>query len=138
MVGNSSFNRTVDLLSRSMSMSTLRRQVILNNLTNAETPGFKRSEVSFEAMLGRALAKEESQNSIGVTTNERHIPFEQPVDYRDVLPRVTLDYLTTAKNNGNNVDVERELNDSVKNQMMYELMTSIMGHQFRTVNIVLA
>ncbi len=121
-----------------MSVSTLRRQVILNNLTNAETPGFKRSQVSFEAMLGRTLAKGESGNSIGITTNERHIPFEQPVDYRDVRPRVTLDYLTTAKNNGNNIDVERELNDSVKNQMMYELMTGIMGHQFRMVNIVLA
>lgn len=120
-----------------MSAAALRRQVIINNLANAETPDFKRSEVSFEAELGRALARENLDKSIGVTTHERHIPFNRTADYRAVEPRVTLDYLTTVKNNGNNVDVERELNDSVKNQMMYELMTSVMGHQFRMVNIVL-
>ncbi len=133
----SSLNRTTDLLLRNMSVATLRRQVIINNMANAETPGFKRSEVNFEAELARALQREKSNQSIGVTTHEKHIPFTQNVDYRSVKPEVTLDYLTTAKSNGNNVDGEIELNNSVKNQMMYELMTSVMGHQFRVVNLVI-
>ncbi len=133
----SSLNRTTDLLLRSMSAATLRRQVIVNNMANAETPGFKRSEVSFEAELARALRREKGNQSIGVTTHEKHIPFTQNVDYRSVKPKVTLDYLTVAKNNGNNVDGEIELNNSMKNQMMYELMTSVMGHQFRVVNLVI-
>ncbi|OQX29029.1 MAG: flagellar basal-body rod protein FlgB [Spirochaeta sp. LUC14_002_19_P3] len=137
MITNS-FNRALDLLESSLSATSLRRQVITNNLSNAETPNFKRSEVSFEARLGEALKAEKEVQPTGYLTNEKHIPFSRPVDINAVDPRVTLDYLTTAKNNGNNVDVERELNDSVKNQMMYELMTSVVSHQFRLVNIVLS
>ena len=137
MLNDTSLGRSVDLLQRNMAVSTLRRQVIANNLTNVETPNFKRSEVSFEAELGRALASEQSPKSIGVTTHEDHIPFRRVADYREVEPRITLDYLTTARNNGNNVEVERELMNATENQMMYELMTSAVSHQFRQVNIVL-
>lgn len=137
MLNNSSFERSIDLLQRNMAVASLRRQVIMNNISNAETPNFKRSEVSFEAQLKRVLTSQEENSSIGVTTHEKHISFQKPVDYRRVEPRVTLDYLTTARNNGNNVDVDREVQSGVENQMMYELMTNAMSHLFRQVNIVL-
>lgn len=137
LLTQTSFGRSVDLLQRSMAASTLRRQLIANNLANAETPNFKRSSLSFEAELGRALASEQQPASIGVTTHENHIPFDRVTDYRSVNPRVSLDYLTTAKNNGNNVDVEHEVMQAAENQMMYELMTGVVSHQFRQVNIVL-
>lgn len=137
LLTQTSFGRSVDLLQRSMAASTLRRQLIANNLANAETPNFKRSSLSFEAELGRALASEKQPASIGVTTHPDHIPFNRVTDYRSVNPRVNLDYLTTAKNNGSNVDVEHEVMQAAENQMMYELMTGVVSHQFRQVNIVL-
>ena len=138
MTESSTFNRSIDILQRNMAVSTLRREVIANNVANAETPNFKRSDVSFEAELSRALASEKLDRSIGVTTHEDHIPFRRTVDYRSVGPRVSLDYLTTSKNNGNNVDVEVELMGATENQMMYELMTSAVNHQFRQIDIVLS
>lgn len=137
MLENTTFGRTVDLLQRDLAVSTLRRQVIANNIANAETPNFKRSEVNFEAQLGRALATEKLDDSVGVVTHENHIPFQRTVDYRTVGPKVVLDYLTTAKNNGNNVDVERELMNATENQMMYELMSSAVSHEFRQISLVL-
>ena len=137
MLENTTFAKSVDLLQRNMAVSTLRRQVISNNIANAETPNFKRSEVSFEAELGRALASEKLDKSIGVVTNEKHIPFNRTVDYRTVGPKIALDYLTTSKNNGNNVDIEREMMQATENQMMYELMTKAVSHEFRQINIVL-
>lgn len=137
MLENTTFSKTVDLLQRNMAVSTLRRQVIANNISNAETPNFKRSEVNFEAELSRALATEKLDSSIGVVTHENHIPFRRTVDYRTVGPKVVLDYLTSAKNNGNNVDVEREMMNATENQMMYELMTSAVNHEFKQINIVL-
>lgn len=130
-------NRTLDLLHRNMAVSTLRRKVIANNIANAEVPNFKRSDVSFEAELGRALASENLDSSVGTLTHEDHIPFRRPVDYRSVQPRVSLDYLTTAKNNGNNVNIDSELMMATQNQMMYELMTDAVSHQFRQISIVL-
>jgi len=133
----SSFAKTVDILQRNMHTASLRRQVIANNIANAETPNFKRSYVNFEAELSRALASERLNTSIGVLTHERHIPFEKPIDYRDVRPKLVLDYLTTAKNNGNNVDIERELMQATENQMLYELMSSAVSFQFNQIDIVL-
>jgi len=137
VLNNTAFGRTVDILQRNMAVSTLRRQIIANNLANVETPNFKRSALNFEAQLARALASEKQPESIGVLTHRNHIPFRRHIDYRSVGPRVVLDYLTTAKNNGNNVDVERELLHATENQMMYELMSSAVSHQFRQVNTVL-
>ncbi len=137
MLENTTFAKSVDLIQRNMAVSTLRRQVIANNIANVETPNFKRSVVNFEAELGRALASEKLDKSIGVVTHEKHIPFKQTVDYRTVGPRIVLDYLTTSKNNGNNVDVERELMQATENQMMYELMAGAVNHQFKQINIVL-
>lgn len=137
MLENTTFKRSLDILQRSMGANSLRRQVIANNLANAETPNFKRSVLNFESQLSRALASEQNSRLTGKRTHEKHISLDQRMDYRSVEPRVTLDYLTTAKNNGNNVDVERELINATENQMMYELMSDVISHKFRQINIVL-
>jgi len=138
MFTNNSFGKTVDILQRTMDVSMIRREVIANNIANAETPNFKRSDVNFEASLGRALATEkEPQGLEAKMSSARHIPFNRTVDYKSVEPRTVLDYLTQSNNNGNNVDIETETMASTQNQMMYELMTSSVSSQFRRINMVL-
>jgi len=46
---------SLNLLERSLSASTLRQQVISNNIANVDTPQFKRSDVKFEEMLHSEL-----------------------------------------------------------------------------------
>ena len=70
-------------------------------------------------------------------TDHRHIPFERPVDYREVKPRKVLDFLTTSKNNGNNVDIEQESMDAMHNQLMYQLMSQVVNSHYGQVNLVL-
>jgi len=138
MFENSSFGKTVDLLHRAMDVATLRRQVIANNIANSEVPNFKRSTVNFESSLKRALESEELEPVLPMaTTDPRHIKSWQSVDYRSVEPRRVLDYLTSSKNNGNNVDPEQELMDSLSNQLFYTLQTQAVAHQFNQVNLVL-
>ncbi len=134
---NSSFGRTVDILHRSMDISLLRRDVIANNLANSDTPNFKKTSVSYEQFLKRALDSERVKAPEGRYTDEKHIPFYRPTDYRDVKPRRVLDYLTTAKSNGNNVDPEVETMDALNNQLLYQVMTQAVSHQFQMVNLVL-
>jgi len=137
MFTNSSFGKTVDVLQRTMDTSLLRREVISNNIANAETPNFKRSDVNFEAELARALASEKKQTLPAKVTDPRHMSFNEVTDYRSVRPRRVLDYLTASKNNGNNVDIEQEMMMGTQNQMMYELMSQSVGFQFSQVNLVL-
>jgi len=131
------FGKNLDILSREMHVLTLRRDVISNNIANADTPNFKRSDVNFESQLKRALDSEHPPAFQQAITNERDIPFSRPVDYRDVQPRRVLDYLTESKNNGNNVDIEQEGMDALNNQLMYTTIAQAIGSQIQGVNIVL-
>ena len=133
----SSFGRTLDILHRSMDVAMLRQDVIADNIANADTPNFKRSFVNFESQLATALESERRPALRAAMTHGRHIPFYQPVDYRTVRPQRQLDYLTTADNNGNNVDIEEESMNYLNNQLMYTLMTDSVSQQFRRVNLVL-
>lgn len=138
MFENSSFGRSINLLQKSLDVGELRRTVIANNVANVDTPNFKRSDVSFEAELKRAIRSENSRPAFEAKVSDsRHMPFHRPTDAQNVEPRVSLDYLTQVNNNGNNVDIEQEEMDATKNQMLYELMVSAVSHEFTMVNMVI-
>ncbi len=138
MFEHSTFGKTLNILERTMEVASLRRDVIANNLANASTPDFKRSQVSFEAQLGRALASEQEPVFPVKKTDPRHMDPFRPQDYRAVEARRSLDYLSQSDNNGNNVDYDQEIGDSLKNQMRYESMAAAIGFQFRQIKKVLS
>jgi len=132
------FAKTVDLLHRAMDASTVRRQVIANNLANANVPNFKRTNVNFESELKRALDSEKKRPVIEMTvTDPRHFPNYKERDYRDVQIRRVLDYTSTYNNNGNNVDPEKEFMLATHNQMSYTLFAQSAAFEFSQINKVL-
>ena len=138
MIVNNNFSKTIDLLHRGMSTSSLRQAVYANNLSNANVPNFKRTEVNFESELGRALETEKQRPAVELRlTHPSHMADWEPRDYREVKPRRVLDYLTQSDNNGNNVDPEEEFNLILKNQLRYMLMTQMATFEFAQVNMVL-
>ena len=132
-----SYGKTVDILHRTMDVALLRRGVLADNIANADTPNFKRSEINFESELKRALDSRARTGLEAAMTNTRHIPFNRVYDYRDVGPRRVLDYLSTTDNNGNNVDIEEESMLLLENQLSYDLMSRVVSNQFAQVNLVL-
>lgn len=134
-----SFTKTTDLLHRAMDVNALRYGVAANNLSNSGVPNFKRTQVNFESELERALESE--QRAKGqfqlVVSNDRHIASDGIIDYQTIEPRRVLDYTSTVKANGNNVDPEQEAMDILKIQMNYQLLTQVQSFQFSQVNSVL-
>lgn len=130
------FTRGIDLLQREMDVTSLRYQVTANNLANSGVPNFKRSTVNFESELKRALDSEKiAKNSFQLTTtDDRHIQINVPYDYKDVQPRRVVDYTTTSKANGNNVDAEAEANNILQIQMQYRLLTQLTSFEFDQIN----
>jgi len=132
------FAKTIDLLHRAMDASTVRRQVIANNLANANVPNFKRTNVNFESDLKRALDSEKKRPAIEMTVSDtRHFPNYKERDYRDVQIRRVLDYTSTYNNNGNNVDPEREFMLATHNQMSYTLFAQSAAFEFSQISKVL-
>jgi flagellar basal-body rod protein FlgB len=113
---------------------------LADNIANVDVPHFKRSEVSFESNLKRALESEDFQKKSAVPTqisHEKHFEFFKPLNYKDVQSRANVDYLTTMRADGNNVDVEKEMTEVSHNQMAYTMMVERLNQNFRMLNIVI-
>ncbi|WP_024653970.1 flagellar basal body rod protein FlgB [Borrelia persica] len=131
------FQRSVDLAHRYLDVLGLRQSVIADNIANVDTPNFKRSKVTFEAELERAILNEKTNHLSLKRGNDKHLDGLKELGYLDVKPQRMLDYFSTLNNNGNNVDIDSEMKSLVQNQMMYGLFTNIQAHYFKSVNIVI-
>ncbi len=132
------FTKTTDLIHRAMDASLIRQNIIANNLANQEVPNFKRSDLAFESELKKALDSEKKKPMLEMKmTTDKHMPGWKPIDYAKVEPRRILDYVTTSKANGNNVDPEQEHTTALKNQMMYTLLAHSEAFEYGQINLVL-
>jgi len=138
MFEHSGLMKTNYLLERALDTESLRRKVIANNIANVDVPHFKRSEVNFESELKRVINENQRQDNRypALMTDSKHIPFCRIRDVRDIRPRINLDYNTTYRNDGNNVDIEKEMVDAAKNQMRYNALISNLSHNYRLLKLV--
>lgn len=99
-----------DLLLRLMAASNERARLLANNVANQNTPGYTRQVLHFEELLRNALDSGENPNH--------------------VQPRVGPDTLTPSKPDGNNVNIELEMNTMRENRLLYEAYASILSTRF--------
>ncbi len=139
MFNNSNLMTTNYLLEKSLDVESSRRKVISNNIANVDVPHFKRSEVNFESELKRAIRqREDASNKLpAIMTNEKHIPFFVERDLKSVQPRINLDYTTIYRNDGNNVDIEKEMVDASKNMMRYNAFVTSLNHNYKMIKLVM-
>ncbi len=105
----------IPILSKSLRASAIRQRVIANNIANANTQGYRRLDVRFEEDLQKALRK---RGVGGYETNERHIPVGRPAVAR-VEPEVYVPNDPSDASGVNNVNIEYEMTQLAKNQMLY-------------------
>ena len=137
---NNKMMQTNYLLEKSLDVESLRRKVISNNIANVDVPHYKRSEINFESELKRAIyenQKVESGRVPAKLTDEKHISFFVPRKITDVQPRINLDYNSTYRNDGNNVDIEKEMVDASKNLMRYNSFINTINHNFKMLKIAM-
>ncbi|MGL4393772.1 MAG: flagellar basal body rod protein FlgB [Brevinema sp.] len=134
---NSGMGRTTAILEKGVQASLVRRNLIANNIANVDTPGYKRAELSFESQLRRAVASETPTKLQAYKTDNRHISFEKQIDFTTVQPRISVEYDTTYRNDGNNVDIDVESADAAKNTMHYNLMMEIYNRNIKLIDSVM-
>ncbi|MDR1894731.1 MAG: flagellar basal body rod protein FlgB [Spirochaetales bacterium] len=137
MFERTEFGKHLEVMNRVLNAGSLRADIISNNLSNADDPNFKRTTLSFESQLRRALESEKLPSTPAALTNPRHIPFDRPMDWREVKPIRNLEHLSTMDNNGNNVDVEVETMEFLRTQMTNNLLTAAIASHFDRISLVL-
>jgi flagellar basal-body rod protein FlgB len=102
------FDITDLVLQRGLEGASLRQQVLANNLANANTAGFKRSDVDFQSALASAIGDGSSESGL---------------ESLDFQPQT--DTTSTMRADGNNVDFDQENSNLTENAVEYQALLSV-------------
>ena len=111
------FDRLATTIERNLDYRLERANVISANLANVDTPGYTPVELDFHNQLGQVLRGE-----LPVTAAKTHYTHIGPPAAQ---PRadVTFDYTATPDEDGNSVDLDREMAKLAENQLHYRAST---------------
>ena len=112
-------NDIMDFLNAGIRAETLRQKTIANNIANIETPGYRRIEVKFEELLEKALGK------------------NGQVDFSKVEPEIFQPNRTSVKSNGNDVSLEVEVGQMVKNTLRHKAYIRILNRKYMQIDLAI-
>lgn len=121
----------LNVLQKGLEASGMRQQVLSNNVANIDTPYFKRSDVDFQAVLGAVLGKNETLSM--KLTSSKHLPGLANGGGSGVVT----DQSTSIRNDGNNVDVDREMTNVAENGLYYNSLTRTLSSQLGLLRMVI-
>ena len=111
--------RITDYLAAGLRAAGLRSKVIANNIANMQTPGFRRQAVDFENVLAEALGQ----------TNA--------VDLAELEAEITRPMSGPVGGNGNDVVLEKEVAEMVKNSAMYKTYVRVMAKMYQQMELAI-
>ncbi|TWH60088.1 flagellar basal-body rod protein FlgB [Desulfitobacterium sp. LBE] len=121
----------MNILEKGLDASSLRYKVLANNVANDDTPDFKRSDVDFDLLLGEAMGQTGGELPLKVTS-ERHL---QKTGFNS--SGVVQDQGTTYRNDGNNVDIDKEMVNVAENGIYYNSVTRAISAQLSHLRTVI-
>ena len=107
--------RIATLLGQALGAAELRHRVIANNLANVDTPGFRAQRVAFEEKLAEALARGEGRAE----------------------PEVVRANAATPGPDGNDVRLEDQVGEMLKNSVLYKTYMRILARQYRKMELAI-
>lgn len=109
----------IRLLTTGLQGANLRNKVIANNLANLDSPGFRRSEVAFEKVLADAIED------------------NKPADMGENDALVFTPGGNPLNDTGNDVSLDVEVGDMVKNGAMYKTYIRLLGRMYRQMDMAM-
>lgn len=111
------FDVTQIALERALAGAAQRQQLLANNLANANTPGFKRSDLDFHSQLAAALetGRPSAQLASGSFTPQT-------------------DTTSSMQADGNNVDVDTEMANVSANALDYQSLVAVASARLKMLS----
>jgi len=108
-------NSVTDLIETGIRAENLRQKAIANNISNLETPEYRRFDVRFEELLANAM------NSSG------------SVNLDDIEPELYQPMQTTVNLNGNDVNLESEVGQMIKNSLRHTAFIRLLNKKYKQI-----
>lgn len=119
------FDRTITQLERSLDYSASKNKVIAHNIANVDTPNYKAKDIAFKSVLeGKLLAKK---------THTKHLPFKNEMNHFHLTTKTG----TMYNHNKNNVDIDKEMSELAKNQILYQSLIDRLNGKFSDLQTVI-
>jgi len=122
---NVNFSGADSYLQAAMSGLAARQRAIANNIANADTPNFKASEVRFEDALKTAISRGQANSTIDQSSLNRSVSRSSLLD------------ATSSRADGNNVDIDREMEMLGEANLNYSALTQVMTSRIATLRNVI-
>ncbi len=128
MISTSAFDY-INILDKAADASWTRETLIANNIANADTPGYKRQDIDFQAALQQELSKYK------YTSLDQKV---MQVDLTELNPQVYTDAANYSyRLDGNNVDIDTEQVELASEQIKYQALTTSITSEFTRLQTVL-
>lgn len=139
----------IELLTLGLDGLSARHKAISSNIANAETPGYKRVDVTFEDQLEKIIntdhLKENKrlQNSLDTNpaaqlNNAAKAPLsvnynQTLMEFSDFNPQTIESDENPPNETGNTVNIEKEMSSLTKNGMTYNALATLQAKEFRSL-----
>ncbi|MCS6896777.1 MAG: flagellar basal body rod protein FlgB [Nitrospira sp.] len=123
------FDRTMQLLERTLDLRSARQRVIASNLANEETPGYRATELNF---LDQLRSASRGRLPIVLTaTHSRHFGLSAGRGFETVTGRLSEVPVGDLPLDGNSVNLELEMAKLSDNVMQYNAAATILAKKFQ-------
>ena len=127
MINSTAFDY-VNVLTKAADASYQREAILANNISNVDTPGYKRKDLNFEGVLSQELGRCKHQ-SLDKKISE--------LDTSKLTANVYTDHSNYSyRMDGNNVDIDTENVELASEQIKYEALTSSISSLFSRMKSV--
>lgn len=113
----------IDVVNQAIDMTLVRKDLIGQNISNADTPGYKRQDIDFESTFAKEIKKVQHLEKVNLERLE-----VKP--YRDNRG-------TSYRMDGNNVDIQIERSEEAKVEMRYNALVTRMTAQLNRLKSTL-
>ena len=129
MISTNAFDY-INVMDKAADASWLREQTITNNLSNVNTPGYKRKDVDFEGVLRRELG------------SMKYRTLDDKVDHVDLSRLNASTYYDHAnysyRVDKNNVDVDTENVELASEKIRYDALIDSMTQEFSRLRVAMS
>jgi flagellar basal-body rod protein FlgB len=112
-------NNIVDFIEAGIKAESLRQKANANNVANLQTPGYRRADIKFKELLAKAL---DSPGDVDLSEIEAEI--YQPKN-------------TSVKSDGNDVSLEFEIGELVKNSLRYKTYIRLLQKKYQQLDLAI-
>lgn len=115
-------DKSSQILEKMMDVASFRQKILASNIANADTPGYKAKDISFQKELETAVE--------GTQVNPSGSPVQQ--NYK-VFETVT----TMPNRDGNTVNLDIEMSKVAENTLLHNTAAQLLSMKFRMIKSII-